>query len=285
MPQTLPLFAADEDRIEDAGPFLKWAGGKSQLLPELRKRLPKSWNRYFEPFIGGGALFFDVQPEQANLSDVNEELINAYRVVQTDVERLIRELKKHEHSEAYYYELRDADRLKYYARWSPVRRASRLLYLNKTCFNGLYRVNSHGYFNVPFGQYKNPRVCDPEMLRACSRVLQNTTLSVGSFEEVAFRAKAGDFVYFDPPYAPISKTSAFTAYARRGFGEELQVELRDVCDELTKRGVHFMLSNSHTELIMGLYKNYPIDVVFASRAINSQGSGRGKVREVIVTNY
>lgn len=280
--------AVEYDLTEPCKPFIKWAGGKSQLLPELVRRLPANFNRYFEPFVGGGALYFHLQPAEATLADINSDLINTYTVVRDGVELLIRELQKHRYEKEYFYTLRDVDRRPEFALWGPVRKAARLIYLNKSCFNGLYRVNSKGQFNVPFGKYSNPTICDAPNLKACSRVLAGTDLKVGSFDEITAEADAGDFVYFDPPYAPLSETSSFTSYSKDSFGEEMQRSLFDLCCQLHQRGVLFLLSNSTAPTIRELYSKNPafkIDTVEASRAINSKGSKRGKISEIMVTNY
>jgi DNA adenine methylase len=273
-----------ESQIEPK-PFVKWAGGKSQLLSELVKRFPSDYLRYFEPFAGGAALFFRLQPQSACLVDINDDLINTYRVIQAQVEDLIRDLKQHVHDKDYYYRIRNVDRTEAYQAWNAVQRASRLIYLNKTCYNGLYRVNSKGYFNTPFGSYQNPTIVDEGNLRACSRALQSTQLVMGAFLQVEPDITPDDFVYFDPPYAPLSATANFTGYSQGGFDASMQTVLRDLCDRLNKRGVRFMLSNSSAPLILDLYNSYNIEFVFASRAINSKGGDRGKIPEVIVTNY
>lgn len=275
----------DYEKTTAARPFVKWAGGKRQLLPELLKRLPAKFNRYFEPFVGGGALFFRINPEKAYLSDINEELINAYKVIQDRPNDLIRDLSKHRYERAYYEELRNVDRKPAYSRWGSVRKASRLIYLNKTCFNGLYRVNSQGQFNTPFGRYENPIILDEANLLACHQCLRKARIFVASFDEVLKKAKRGDFVYFDPPYAPLSATAYFTGYSKKGFDGEMQVRLRDVCNALDKKGVQFMVSNSSAPLIIDLYANFRLERVKAGRAINSKGNKRGKIDEVIVRNY
>ncbi|NDC37378.1 MAG: DNA adenine methylase [Proteobacteria bacterium] len=266
-------------------PFLKWAGGKSKLLGELIPRMPKRYARYVEPMLGGGALFFAVRPAKSLLFDVNPELINCYRVVQKNVEELIEDLGRHRYEQRYFYTLRDADRNFDFLRWSPVARASRTIYLNKTCFNGLYRVNSRGNFNVPYGRYTNPTLVAPETLRACSRALKGASLRCGSFEALPKHLAEGDFVYFDPPYVPLSKTSSFATYAKDGFGLDEQVKLRDLCVALDKRGIKFMLSNSYTDTVLELYEKFSIDVVDAPRVISAKGSRRHSVKEVIVRNY
>lgn len=226
-------------------PFLKWPGGKRQLLRELLQRLPKKYGRFFEPFVGGGALFFAVKPEYGYISDINPELINVYEVVQNNVEELIESLKKHKNNERYFYQLRSADRTEEYKYWNNVDKASRTIYLNKTCFNGLYRMNSDGYFNVPYGFYKNPSIVDERNLIACSALLKKTEIALAPFEAVEKKAHKGDFVYFDPPYVPLNKTSSFTKYYKDDFDLDAQFALRELCDRLTSKGVLFMLSNSY----------------------------------------
>ena len=266
-------------------PIVKWVGGKRQLMFELIKNMPKSYNRYFEPFIGGGALFFELQPEQAYISDMNEELINLYSVVRNNVYELIKDLSKHEVSKEYFLEIRNIDRTEQYTELSDVERASRFIYLNRTCFNGMYRVNSQGQFNVPFGHYKNPRIIDKNNLLNCSELLKKTEIKCADFSEILTKVKKGDLVYFDPPYVPLNETSSFTSYTKDGFDINMQFKLRDVCDELDNKGVKFMLSNSDTKLVNELYENYNIKKVFASRQINANADGRGKITEVLVRNY
>lgn len=270
-------------RAPKARPFLKWVGGKTQLLSDLTNRMPQDYRQYFEPFLGGGALFFCLQPETATLIDINESLINTYQVIQSQVEDLIEDLGKHVYEKEYFYRIRAADRTDAFAQWSDVEKASRLIYLNKCCFNGLYRVNSRGEFNTPFGRYKSPKILDPENLRACHQSLQGVNLKVGHFTSI--QPQANDFVYFDPPYAPLSPTSSFTRYSQSDFGEAEQVALRNFCLQLDQRGVKFMLSNSSAPFILDLYQSFTVEFVQASRAINSKGSKRGKIPEVIVTNY
>ncbi len=276
-------------------PFLKWVGGKRQLMPELLARVPEVFNRYFEPMVGGGALFFALSSGTARgsspgylkafLSDVNEELINAYRVVQSNVQGLVADLKCHRHDEDYFYEVRGKDRFSHYKKWGGVKRASRLIYLNKTCYNGLYRVNSQGYFNAPFGDYKNPKIVDEDNLLQCSKVLQDVVIELAPFAQAVRACKKNDFVYFDPPYAPLNATSNFTQYSKDGFSEAMQLELRDTCLELHDRGVFFMLSNSSAPIIRELYKDFNVSLVNARRHVNSVASKRGHVKEVIITNY
>lgn len=266
-------------------PIVKWVGGKRQLMFELLKNIPKTYNRYFEPFIGGGALFFELQPDNAYISDINEELINLYSVVRDSVDELIEDLSKHEVSKEYFLEIRNIDRTEEYSNLSNIERASRFIYLNRTCFNGMYRVNSKGEFNVPFGNYKNPRIIDKSNLLNCSELLKETEIKCDDFSEILNKVQKGDFVYFDPPYVPLNETSSFTSYTKDGFDIDMQFKLRDVCDELDSMGVKFMLSNSDTKLVNDLYANYEIKKVFASRQINANADGRGKITEVLVKNY
>lgn len=270
---------------EETYPIVKWVGGKRQLMFELLKNMPKTYNRYFEPFIGGGALFFELQPDNAYISDMNEELINLYQVVRDEVDKLICDLQKHDISKEYFMEIRNIDRTEEYQNWSDVQKASRFIYLNRTCFNGMYRVNSKGEFNVPFGHYKNPRILDENNLINCSNLLQGIEIKHADFSEILKKVKKGDFVYFDPPYVPLSETSSFTSYTKEGFDIDMQFKLRDVCDELDTMGVNFLLSNSDTKLVNDLYENYNIKKVFASRQINANADGRGKITEVLVRNY
>ena len=270
---------------QETYPIVKWVGGKRQLMFELLKNMPENYNRYFEPFIGGGALFFELQPDNAYISDMNEELINLYKVVRDNVEELITDLQKHDISKEYFMEIRNIDRTEEYENWSDVQKASRFIYLNRTCFNGMYRVNSKGEFNVPFGHYKNPRILDENNLINCSNLLQRSEIKHADFSEILKKVKKGDFVYFDPPYVPLSETSSFTSYTKDGFDMDMQLSLRDVCDELDSMGVKFLLSNSDTQFVNELYENYNIKKVFASRQINANADGRGKITEVLVRNY
>ena len=270
---------------QETYPIVKWVGGKRQLMFELLKNMPENYNRYFEPFIGGGALFFELQPENAYISDMNEELINLYQVVRDNAVELITDLQKHDISKEYFMEIRNIDRTEEYKNWSNIQKASRFIYLNRTCFNGMYRVNSKGEFNVPFGHYKNPRILDENNLINCSNLLQKTEIKHADFSEILKKIKKGDFVYFDPPYVPLSETSSFTSYTKDGFDIDMQFKLRDVCDELDSIGVKFLLSNSDTKLVNELYENYNIKKVFASRQINANADGRGKITEVLVRNY
>lgn len=272
-----------------AKPFVKWVGGKRQLLEQFRGLYPQDFdpvkNTYFEPFVGGGAVFFDLQPCNATLSDWNKELVSTYLTIRDNVDELIDDLKKHKYEKEYFLKVR----AKNPNRLSPLKVASRFIYLNRTCFNGMYRVNKKGGFNVPFGRYTNPKICDEVNLRNVSRLLQNVEIEHRSYVDVLEHAKAGDFVYFDPPYFPVSKTSSFTSYNADAFLEKEQKELCDVFKQLHDRGCKVMLSNSDTPFIREIYgelgSGINIKTVQAGRNINSQSSGRGKVSEVVVVNY
>lgn len=269
-------------------PILKWAGGKRQLVADIERLLPRKYGCYFEPFVGGGALWFHIQPSKAVINDLNRELINVYEVVKTDIEALICELKKFENSAEYYYKVRDRDRQREsYARLPAVKRASRIIYLNKTCYNGLFRVNKSGEFNAPFGYYKKPCIVNEPVLRAVNCYLNNSSISITSqdFELVIEKAKRNDFVYFDPPYDPVSDTANFTGYNSGGFCRDEQKRLKNVCDKLNDRGVKFLLSNSATDFIQELYSQYDITIVHAKRNINSIAEKRGDIEEVLVRNY
>lgn len=267
-------------------PILKWAGGKRQLLSQIDEYLPKSFCKYIEPFVGGGALFFYLLPKDAILIDNNAELVNCYKVIQNRVKELIVSLNKHKNEKDYFYKIRNIDRNpEDFKNLSDVERASRNIFLNKCCFNGLYRVNSKGEFNVPFGKYENPTFCDKENLIAVSKILKNIQIINGDFEECFKFAKEGDFIYFDPPYQPISTTANFTSYTKENFSMEDQVRLLKVYEELDNRGCKVMLSNSYNEFILDLYKKYDLKTVYARRAINSDASGRGQIKEVLIINY
>jgi DNA adenine methylase len=281
----LGVLAPEAGNGRAARPFIKWAGGKAQLLPKLTQRLPTKFKRYFEPFVGGAALFFHVAPQEAYLADTNPELVGCYKVVRDDVEALIRELGTHRYEEEYYYSVREWDRKDDFSSLPAVTRAARFIYLNKTCFNGLYRVNSKGHFNVPFGSYSNPTIVDADNLRECSRRLARAEIVVSDYASVTDEVEKGDFVYFDPPYAPLSVTSSFTAYTKQGFDYSDQEALREVCHRLDKKGVYFMLSNSSNPRMIELYRDFTVHTVSATRAINSKATDRGPVSEIIVTNY
>ncbi|TFG05222.1 MAG: DNA adenine methylase [Promethearchaeota archaeon] len=272
--------------LDSPYPFLKWAGGKRQLLKQFDQYFPKQFGTYIEPFVGGGTVFFYLLPNKAILLDINEELINCYQVIQNTVEQLIDSLKNHRNEKDYYYKLRNVDRdFQEFQKWSAVQRASRTIFLNRCCFNGLYRVNSKGEFNVPFGRYKNPKFCDEKNLRAVSQVLQGIVIECANFEKCLELAKERDFIYFDPPYQPVSVTANFTSYTKAGFGETAQKKLFEVFQELDKRGCYVMLSNSDSKFILELYGNYKIVEIKAKRAINSDATKRGAINELLILNY
>lgn len=269
-------------------PFLKWAGGKRQLLATIRPFIPQKFNCYFEPFIGGGAVFFDLQPAKAVINDANAELINLYKIIRDAPDKLLAEVAKHENTKDYFYRLREQDRdALTYNRLGPIARAARILYLNKTCFNGLFRVNSQGYFNVPFGKYPNPNIAPRETIHAVSIYLNNPKITIkqGDFGAAVESARAGDFIYFDPPYDPLSDTSSFTGYHHDAFGKDAQARLAALFKELDQRGCKVMLSNSNTAFIRQLYEGYRVEEILATRRINAVGSGRGAISEVLVMNY
>jgi len=271
--------------VENPHPFLKWAGGKRQLLSQIDLYIPKSFNKYIEPFVGGGALFFYLLPKNAILNDINQDLINTYRVIKENVSELITSLKKHKNEEEYFYKIRSVDRnLDEFKTWSDVEKASRIIYLNRCCYNGLYRVNSKGYFNAPFGKYKNPKICNEENLKLVHKVLKDVKLMNISFELCLNYAKKDDFIYFDPPYVPISESANFTSYTKSSFKKEDQIKLFNVFKELDQKGCKLLLSNSYNEFILKLYKNYQINIVYAKRAINSNPDKREEIKELLIIN-
>lgn len=272
-------------------PFTKWVGGKRQLLPVINANLPKEYNNYFEPFIGGGALLFNLLPASAVINDYNEDLIKCYIAIRDDLDTLIDYLKVHDenNTKEYYLEIREYDRNGKLEEMGDTWVASRLMYMLRVNFNGMYRVNSKGQFNVPYGKYVNPRIVDVENLTAVSKYLNNNDVTIvsGDFEQAVSNAEEGDFVYFDPPYIPLDVTSSFTAYTMNGFNYDEQVRLRDLFVKLTAKGVKCMLSNSSAELTYDLYNGYDFKIqeVDAIRAINSNGAKRGAIKELLITNY
>jgi len=269
-------------------PPLKWVGGKTKLLPELRRLMPTSWGRYHEPFFGGGALFFDVLPEVASINDVNVDLIDTYRALVRHTDSVIEMLKEHRDAHKtdadYYYRVRSTWNEDRY-RTNLAVHAAAFIYLNKTCFNGLWRVNLDGKFNVPKGRYKNPSICNERLLREAAEVLNGKQFFSCDYKRATAHAVRGDFIYFDPPYVPSSKTSNFTSYNEGGFGITEQIELADHARTLARRGVQVMLSNSNTQIVRELYEGFYLHEVRAPRAINCKGAGRGKVTELIITSY
>lgn len=268
-------------------PFLKWAGGKRYLEFEIKNRIPK-FSQYHEPFIGGGAILFSLQPKKAIINDINKDIINVYNVIKNDVDGLIKNLSKQKNESTHFYKVRELDRDKNnFNKLSDVEKAGRIIYLNKTCFNGLFRVNNQGQFNAPFGRYKDPNFINEPILRAVNKYLHDNNVMIlnKSFEELLSTIKKGSFVYLDPPYDPVSETASFTGYNLYGFDKEDQKKLKEFCDKLNRKGVKFLLSNSATDFIKDLYKDYSIDIVKAPRNINCDGTKRGKVDEVLVRNY
>jgi DNA adenine methylase len=279
---------------EKPRPFVKWVGGKRQLLKQFRDLnlyppfdFKPDTATYFEPFAGGGAMFFDLLPKEAVLSDMNLELVTTYNAIKNNVEALIKKLKEHKKkdSKEYFLNVRSQE----VEKLLDVNVAARFIYLNRTGFNGLYRVNRSGGFNVPYASNVNPLICDEINLRKANDAMKKTTILHQDYKKVVKKAKKGDFIYFDPPYYPVSKTASFTSYTKEGFLEKEQKELSDVFVKLHKRGCFVMLSNSDTPFVNKLYskldKKIIIHKVFAGRAINSKGTGRGKIKEIVVINY
>jgi len=274
-----------------ATPFVKWAGGKRQIMNYLLEYKPKSFKHYYEPFVGGGALLLELSPTHSTINDSNKELIYVYKCLRN--KRLFGKFydacKEHEakHCEDYYYQVRDMDRKKReYDKLTIPEKAARCVYLNKACFNGLYRVNGKGQFNVPSGKYEKVRCFDEDNIQALHRYFnkKKPVILNKDFAEAVKTVKPGDFVYFDPPYDIVGEQS-FTSYTANGFGRDEQTRLRDLVKELTNKGVFVMTSNANTPFIQELYKDFNIHIIEAKRNINSKGDGRGKVEEVIVTNY
>ena len=272
-------------------PFLKWVGGKRQLLDQISPLIPAEYQRYIEPFAGGGAVFFSLseQLQSANipawLNDINPELINAYCVVRDAPQELLEDLKTHIYEKEYFLAIRGLDRTpEGLASLSPLKRASRFIYLNRTAFNGLYRVNARGQFNVPFGWYKNPLIADTKTIFACSAALQNVQLGNASFTDILGSAGAGDFVYLDPPYIPLNDTSYFTSYSHDGFGIAEQQRLAGMIAEMAARGARFIASNAYVPELKELYDGFKIIEVKATRAINADKNGRQAISEALITN-
>lgn len=285
----MPERAAGASRVEStAKPFLKWAGGKRALLPQLRKLLPPdvAHKRYLEPFVGGGALFFEVGPQEAVLADINEALVASYQVVRDNPALLITCLRELElgHCDRQFYAVRD-----HYNATSEIpgsiERVAEFIYLNKTCFNGLHRVNRDGHFNVPVGRYAKPVIVDERGLLAAGWALAGVSLRCESFEAVLDYARLGDFVYFDPPYAPVSDTAYFTQYSRDRFGVDEQLALQRVFAALDSRGCMLMLSNADVSWVRDLYRDYCVECVAARRSINCNAAKRESVTELVVRNY
>lgn len=285
------IVSIKNEQQYDLHPFIKWAGGKTQLLNTILEKLPTNFDRYFEPFVGGGALLLKIQPKTFFINDTNEELICVYKCFQNKelLEQLKKELKIHEtnHNEEYYYKIREMDKLNIFKDLPIHIRAARMIYLNKACFNGLYRVNSKGYFNVPFGKKDKINCFDENNFDNLFNFFKNsnTIIKNNDFENAVIEAQKGDFVYFDPPYDVLEDKQTFTSYDKNNFNKNDQIRLFKVFKELSDKGVYVMLSNHNTKFINDLYKGYNITVVQAKRMINSNAKGRGTVEEVLITNY
>ena len=277
------------DNLEKLQPFTKWTGGKRKLLPKLKELLPVDYNNYYEPFIGGGALFFELSPKNATINDFNEELINCYIQIKNNPKELIEILREHKerNSKEYYLEIRGLDRLDSFSMLSDIERSARIMYMLRVNFNGLYRVNSKNQFNVPYGNYSNPKIVDEELINSISDYLNSNEIKImsGDFEDSLNTVREGDFVYFDPPYIPLNETSSFTSYTHEGFSYEDQVRLRDTVKKLTEKGVKVMVSNSSSDLTIELYREFNIHYVDVTRTNGGKSSSRGVVKEVIITNY
>lgn len=270
-------------------PFVKWVGGKRQLFDEIKIRIKKAghYSTYYEPFLGGGAVLLGIQPKKAIVNDFNVELINAYLVIKNDVDSLIEELSRYPNTEEDFYKIRSLDRQSGYTNISNISKAARLIYLNKTCYNGLYRVNQQGYFNSPYGHYKNPNIVNEITLRHLSNYFNknNITFKSGDFEEALKGVRKGALVYLDPPYAPLTTTANFTGYTAGGFDVGDQIRLAKICEKMNNHGVKFILSNANVPLIEELYKDFNKEIVLAKRNVNSVATKRGNVEEVIITNF
>ena len=271
-------------------PFVKWAGGKRQIMSEIKKYVPENYDTFYEPFVGGGAVFFELAPKKAVINDYNSELMNVFECIKDEVkfDKMCTELNHHEanHSEEYYYQVRNIDRdPKKYNKLADYKRAARTIYLNKACFNGLYRVNSKNEFNVPFGKKEKVNTYEGQNLGVVHCILNFNDVKLLSidFEEAVKDAKKGDFVYLDPPYD--SDTSTFNDYTENGFNKDEQIRLAKLFKELSDRGCYVMLSNHNTILVKEMYSDYNIHIIEANRNINANGKKRKKVEEVIITNY
>lgn len=269
-------------------PFVKWVGGKRQIISEIQSLLPKKITSYYEPFIGGGAVLFHIQPQRATINDLNAELINLYKVIKEQPLALIEDLARHRNEAEYYYQIRSLDRNKeQFALLTDIERASRIIFLNKTCYNGLFRVNNAGEFNTPFGRYKEPNIVNEITIKAVSAYLNqaNVTILQGDFETSLQNIPRDAFVYFDPPYDPVSDSASFTGYTQGGFNRQEQIRLKRICDDLNNKKIKFLLSNSCTDFILDLYDDYQINEIRANRFINSNADKRGMVSEVLIRNY
>lgn len=271
-------------------PFLKWAGGKRQLIPQMEKYLSKiKYSTYYEPFLGGGSILFYLQPKKAVVNDYNKDLIECYKCIRDNYNELIQKLEEYEkkNNEEDFYKIREIDRTDEYKKLSPVERAARLIYLNRTCYNGLFRLNSSGQFNTPFGKYKNPNICNKPVLKALHDYFNDNDIEfhTGDFEQICENVPSKSLVYFDPPYDQFEEQVNFVGYTENGFNRNDQIRLKKLCDKLIKNGCTVVISNSATPFIKNLYgdKNkYTIHVVMAKRNINSNGRKRGEIQEVLI---
>jgi len=272
----------DGNELSDAKPFLKWAGGKGRLLNKLSKFFPKNYNSYFEPFIGGGAVFFHLNPEKAIINDLNNELINLYNAIKKNPEKLMEELdglQGNVDDKDFFLKMRSKKPKK------ELDRAVRMIFLNRTCYNGMYRVNSKGEFNVPFGDMGTPKLYEKKNIIACSQALKKTTILCGEYKKLNQRIRKKDFVYLDPPYVPLSDTAHFTSYTSEKFGERQQLELLEFCKKIDQKGGLFMLSNSYNEFTEKLYCKFNTNTIKAARSVAAKSESRAEIKEIVVTNY
>lgn len=280
MTTQLVLEREEKDRSLVAKPFLKWAGSKKWLIPSIRKYLPSNFNKYYEPFLGSGALFFELRPAIAQLSDFNEDLINTYIALRDYPEAIIKKLRTMPYRERFYYWVRDEFRPR-----SEISKAAQLIYLNRTCWNGLYRVNRSGKFNVPFGRHANPTICDESNLRAVAKALQNVELCVSNFEEAVEGAKKGDFIFFDPPYITGHSNNGFHFYNSKLFSWADQEKLAEIAEGLNERGCFVLITNADNKSIASLYKKFRRYPISRHSGIAADVLNRGVVTELIITNY
>lgn len=272
-----------------AQPFLKWAGGKRQLISQIKECLPKNYTSYYEPFVGGGALLFELQPQKAVVNDYNSDLINCYECIKNNVNELIIELKKYvdKNNSDDFYKIRSVDRTDEYSGWTKIQKAARLIYLNKTCYNGLFRLNSSGQFNSPFGSYKNPMICNEYVLKAVNKYFNenDVTFKCGDFYDACCDAPAKSLIYLDPPYDQFDNQVNFVGYTEAGFNKDDQKRLKKLCDKLIKNDCYVVISNSNTPFIRDLFgnnSNYEVKIVNAKRSINSIAKKRGEIEEVLI---
>ena len=277
------------NKVSNPKPLLKWAGGKRQLLPELKNRLPKDFNVYYEPFLGGGALLFDLCPQKAVINDLNSELANMYEVIKKSPAELCELLSIHQnnHSKEYYYQVRNIDRMNHYNELSSIEKAARIIYLNRTCYNGLYRVNKKGFYNTPIGRYKSPKILDEENIYAIHEYFTRVDIQIlnENYQMAVLQANEGDFIYFDPPYDTTDEVNSFIDYTKDGFDREEQRNLKELCDQLSEKNIKWMVSNANTDFIRNLYDGYIVEDIQAKRMINSKAFSRNDATEVIIRNY